>query len=65
MWNLKYGTNEPAYKNRNKLSKRIDSWLPRGRGERGGWTGELGVSRYKLLGLEWISNEVLLYNTGN
>ena len=27
--------------------------------------GKFGVSRYKLLHLEWISNEVLLYSTGN
>ena len=27
--------------------------------------GEFGVSRWKLLHLEWISNEVLLYSTGN
>ena len=26
---------------------------------------EFGVSRYKLLRLEWISKEVLLYSTGN
>ena len=26
---------------------------------------EFGVSRCKLLHLEWISNEVLLYSTGN
>ena len=26
---------------------------------------ELGVSRCKLLHLEWIGNEVLLYSTGN
>ena len=26
---------------------------------------EFGVSRFKLLHLEWISNEVLLYHTGN
>ena len=26
---------------------------------------EFGVSRYKLLHLEWISNGVLLYSTGN
>ena len=25
----------------------------------------LGVNRYKLLHLEWISNEVPLYSTGN
>ena len=37
------------------------------KGERGGsgvdW--ELGVNRCKLLPLEWISNEILLYSTGN
>ena len=27
--------------------------------------GEFRVSRLKLLHLEWISNEVLLYSTGN
>ena len=27
--------------------------------------GEFGVGRCKLLHLEWISNEVLLYSTGN
>ena len=34
-----------------------------GGGTRMDW--EFGVSRYKLLHLEWISNEVLLYSTGN
>ena len=36
--------------------------------EEGGGRGrdwELGVSRCKLLHLEWISNEVLLHSTGN
>ena len=37
------------------------------KGEAGGsgmdW--EFGVSRCKLLPLEWISNEILLYSTGN
>ena len=36
--------------------------------DRGGGSGmdwELGVSRCKLLYLEWISNENLLYSTGN
>ena len=37
-------------------------------GCKGGGSGmdwEFGVSRCKLLHLEWISNEVLLYSTGN
>ena len=34
-------------------------------GERVGWIGSLGVNRCKLRPLEWISNEILLYSTGN
>ena len=30
-----------------------------------GMDWEFGVSRCKLLHLEWISNDVLLYSTGN
>ena len=30
-----------------------------------GVVGKLGVHRYKLLPLEWISNEILLCSTGN
>ena len=30
-----------------------------------GWDWEFGVNRGKLLHLEWISNEVLLYSTVN
>ena len=35
-----------------------------GRGE-SGMDWEFGISRYKLLHLEWISNKILLYSTGN
>ena len=38
--------------------------LPKGRGW-SGVDGEFGVSRCKLLHLDWISNEVLLYSTGD
>ena len=34
-------------------------------GRRSGVDREFGVSRCKLLYLEWISNEVLLYSMGN
>ena len=34
-------------------------------GRKGGMDWEFGVSRCKLLHLEWISNEFLLYSTGN
>ena len=37
---------------------------PREKGGRSGMDGELGVDRYKLFHLEWISNEVLLHSTG-
>ena len=46
----------------------MDLWWWRGEeGGRGesGMDWELGVSRGKLLDLEWISNEVLLYNREN
>ena len=36
-----------------------------GGGRGSGMDWEFGVSRCKLLHLEWISNEVLLYSTGN
>ena len=32
---------------------------------RGGVDWEFGISRYKLLRIEWINNKVLLYSTGN
>ena len=31
----------------------------------GGMNWEFGVSRCKLLYIEWINNKVLLYSTGN
>ena len=34
-------------------------------GEGSGKDWELGVNRCTLLPLEWISNEILLYSTGN
>ena len=34
-----------------------------GEGSRRDW--EFGVNRCNLLPLEWISNEILLYSTGN
>ena len=33
--------------------------------KRVGWIRSLGVNRCKLWPLEWISNEILLYSTGN
>ena len=36
-----------------------------GRGGGSGMDGEFGVNRCKLLYLEWISSEILLYSTGS
>ena len=44
MWNLNYGTDEPNYKaETDSQTWRTDLWLPRGRGEGGGWPGSLGL----------------------
>ena len=45
--------------------KDIENQLVVVKGERleGGRVWEVGVSKYKLLLIEWINNEVLLYNT--
>ena len=39
--------------------------VSKGEGEWSGMDWEFGVSRCKLLCLEWISSEVLLYSMGN
>ena len=39
--------------------------VTKGEGRGSGMDREFGVGRCKLLHLEWISNEVLLYNIGN
>ena len=56
-------TNE---QNRNGLTI-IENGLVVAEGERGesGMDEEFGVGRCKLLHLEWLSREVLLYSTGN
>ena len=39
--------------------------VAKGEGVGGGMECEAGVSRCKLLYIEWINNKVLLYSTGN
>ena len=55
MRNLKYDTNELIYETETD-SERTDLWLPRGRMSGGGMDWELGISRCKLLYIEWINN---------
>ena len=61
-WNLKYGTNEPILDSQTQTWRTDLWWLRAGRS---GMDWEFGASRCKLLHLEWISNEVLLYSAGN
>ena len=39
--------------------------VAKGEGCGGGMEWEFGISRYKLLYIEWINNKALLYRTGN
>ena len=39
--------------------------VAKGEGVGGGMQWEVGVSRWKLLYIEWIDNKVLLHSTGN
>ena len=65
MWNLKYDTNELIYKI-NRLTD-IENGLvvAKGKGDGGGLDWEFGISRCKLLCIEWINNQILLYSTEN
>ena len=52
--------------NRNRLTDIENrSVVAKGEGVGGGMRWEVGVSRCKLLYIEWINNKVLLYSTGN
>ena len=57
MWNLKYDTNELIYE--------TETCGCQGRGVWEGTDWEFGISRCKLLYIEWINNKVLLYSTGD
>ena len=64
IWNLIYGTNEPLHRRENHEHGEQTCACQGGGGEIGmDW--EFGVNRCKLLSLEWISNKILLYRTGN
>ena len=64
IWNRIYSTNEPIYR---KETYRHGEQMCGGQGEgvRSGMEWEFGIGRPKLLHLEWIGNEVLLYSTGH
>ena len=43
----------------------MESRIVTAKGEGVGMDWEFGINSYELSHLEWISNEVLLYSTGN
>ena len=64
VWNLKYDINELIHETETDSQiQRTDLWLPRGK--EGGVDWEFGISRCKLLYVEWINNKVPLYSTGH
>ena len=64
MWNLKYGTNYLIYKTEMDHRHGEQTCICQGGGV-SGLDGEFGVSRCKLLHLEWMNNGVQLKSTGN
>ena len=62
--NKKHGPNDPSYKTEADHRHGTQTCGCQEEGGGSGMDRELGVSRCKLLHLEWISNEVLLYSTG-
>ena len=48
-----------------KQTHRLTMAAKRDVGERGGVDWEFGISRYKLLHIEWMSIKLLPYSTGN
>ena len=60
IWNLIYGTNKPfCRKETHGLGEQTCGCQGGGGGSGMDW--ESGVNRHRLLHLEWISNEILLY----
>ena len=66
MHNLKYDNKQTYLWNRKRITD-IENRLVIAKGVGGdeGMKWEFGVSRCKLLYIEWINNKVLLYYTGN
>ena len=66
MWNLKYDPNELIYKTETESqTEKTYLWLPKEEGSGGRMDWEFGISRCKLLYIQWMKNMVLLYSTGN
>ena len=64
IWNIIHGTKEIFHRQENHgLAEQTCGCQGGGGGSGMDW--ESGVNRCKLLHLEWISNEILLYSTEN
>ena len=63
IWNLIYGIDEPFHRRETRGLGKQTCCQREGGGSGMDW--ETGVYRCKLLQLEWASNEILLYSTGN
>ena len=61
MWNLKYDTNDFINETEIDIENRLV--VAKERRVEGGLEEDLGISRYKLVRIEWINNKVLLYST--
>ena len=65
IWNLKQGTKEHRHETeRFTDAKNRPVEGDRGRGEREGWTGSLGLADANYY-IEWRNSKVPLYSTGN
>ena len=63
---FKYDINEYIYETKtDSQTQRTDLWVAKRETGGGRKKWEFGVSRCKLLHIEWINDEVLLYSTGN
>ena len=56
MWNLKYGTKILSPKQKQITNMKKTLVVAKGEEGRSGMDWELGISRYKLLHLGWLSN---------
>ena len=65
MWNPKYGTNEPSTKQKTDSDTENRPVVAKEEEGGRGMDWEFGVSRCKLLHLEWVNNKVLLCSTRN
>ena len=65
MWNPKYDTNELIFETETDSQTENRFVVAKGDGGGGGMDWEFGISRCKLLYIEWLNNKVLLYSTGN